>query len=93
MDDPNESDDAELLPFAADAPLMVGLPVDAADGQTLGTVAEDAGDRFKIAAPLAPDYWLPRSLIAGMAPGGDLVVSVSSVDIDDVKLPDPDDES
>jgi hypothetical protein len=49
-------------------------------------VDDDAGDRFKVAAMLAPDYWLPKDAIAGIAPGGDLVVRVEADDIDDIKL-------
>lgn len=79
-----------LIPIATDAPLMIGNPVVAADGDVLGTVDEDAGDRFKVAAPMAEDYWLPRHLIAGMAPGGDLVVSVDKESLDSAKLAAPD---
>ena len=82
--------EGDLLPFAMDTPLMEGTPVEAADGEVLGTVAEEAGDRFKISAPLAPDYWLPKASIAGVAPGGDLVVSVRSEEIDQAKVPGPD---
>jgi len=80
----------DLLPFSMDTPLMEGTPVEAADGAVLGTVAEDAGDRFKISTPLAADYWLPKASIAGMAPGGDLVVSVRSEEIDEAKVSGPD---
>ena len=90
MTDENQpAGDETLLPFSTDTPLMEGTPVDAADGEVLGTVAEDAGDRFKISAPLAPDYWLPKASIAGMAPGGDLVVSVGSEEIDQAKIAGP----
>ncbi len=80
---------SDLLPFDEGNALMEGTPVDTADGDVLGTVAADAGDRFKISAPLAPDYWLPRSLIAGVAPGGDLVVSVGHDQLDDAKVEGP----
>jgi hypothetical protein len=79
-----------LLPIAADAPLMIGLPVVAADGEVLGTVDEEVAGRFKVAAMMAADYWLPRHLIAGMAPGGDLIVSVDKHTLDAAKVAEPD---
>lgn len=88
-----ENLDAEgqpLLPVDADAPLMFGLPVVAADGEVLGTVDEDVAGRFKVAAPMAADYWLPKNLIAGMAPGGDLIVSVDKHTLDAAKVAEPD---
>jgi hypothetical protein len=89
MDDTNERGERHLLPLPPDGPWLEGTPVEAADGEVLGTVGAHAGDRFKINAPLAPDYWLPKSAIAGMAPGGDLVVSLPSDEIDDAKIPGP----
>lgn len=35
-----------------------GLPVHTVDGDRLGDVKEVQGDRFKVSAPLQPDYWL-----------------------------------
>jgi len=70
-------------------PLMEGLPVVSADGESLGTVAEEAGDRFRVAAPLAPDYWLPKEAIAGLAAGGDLGLSLPEDAIDGHKLDPP----
>lgn len=87
-----DSDDAagNLLPFDRESTLMVGTPLVSVDGEVLGTVGDDDGGRFKVAAPLAEDYWLPKDLIAGMAPGGDLVVSVPKEDLDAVKVAGPD---
>jgi hypothetical protein len=85
----NESGDS-LLPIDEGTPLMVGMPVVASDGESLGTVDGVAGDRFKVAALLAQDYWLPRNLIAGMAPGGDIVVAVRQDDVDAAKVDGPD---
>ncbi len=79
-----------LIPFDEGAPLMVGTPVVASDGESLGTVDGVAADRFKVAALLAPDYWLPRRLITGMAPGGDIVVSVLQDELDAAKVEAPD---
>jgi hypothetical protein len=84
------SEEQSLLPIAVDAPLMIGLPVVAADGEVLGTVDEDVAGRFKVAAPMAADYWLPKQLIAGMAPGGDLIVSVDRHTLDAAKVAEPD---
>jgi hypothetical protein len=90
MPDRDDIRPEDLLPFAPDTPLMEGMPVVDEEGEPLGTVGEDAGDRFRVAAPLARDYWLPKSLIIGMVAGGDLVVGVEADDIDEVKLEGPD---
>jgi hypothetical protein len=86
MSETEETSAGDLLPFSADSPLMPGTPVVDVDGEALGTVGEDAGDRFKVAAPMAPDYWLPKDAIAGIAPGGDLVIRVEADDLDEIKL-------
>lgn len=41
----------------------VGARVMTADGQDAGTVKEIVGPFFKVDAPMAPDYWLPASLV------------------------------
>ncbi|MBX7110231.1 MAG: hypothetical protein K1X87_00050 [Dehalococcoidia bacterium] len=41
----------------------VGARVLTADGQDVGAVKEILGYYFKVDAPMAPDYWLPASLI------------------------------
>ncbi|MGD9893357.1 MAG: hypothetical protein AB7R89_14355 [Dehalococcoidia bacterium] len=84
------AEEQPLLPIAVDAPLMIGTPLVAVDGEVLGTVDEDVGGRFKVAAPMAADYWLPKHLIAGMAPGGDLIVSVDKHTLDAAKVAEPD---
>lgn len=48
---------------------VVGASVVSADGHQLGTVAEIGAGRFKVSAPLQPDYWLATARITG-APGG-----------------------
>lgn len=72
-----------------DRPLVAGMPLVTVDGDVLGTVGEVAADRFKVAAPMAPDYWLPLDAITGMAPGGDLVVGYTQDELDRVKLDGP----
>ena len=84
------SEERPLLPIAGDGPLMIGTPVVALDGEVLGTVSEDVGERFKVAALMATDYWLPKQLLAGMAPGGDLIVSVDRHSLDAAKVAAPD---
>lgn len=69
-----------------DLPLEAGTPVVTSDGEALGTVGEVRGGRLRVAAPLAPDYWLPLILITGVAPGGDLVLSVTKDEVEDVKI-------
>jgi hypothetical protein len=81
-----------LLPFSPVDPLMTGTPVVTEDGDVLGVVSEDGPDRFKVAAPLAEDYWLPKDAIAGVAPGGDLVLAVDMDGLDAVKVDAPDDD-
>lgn len=68
---------------------LIGLPLVTADGEALGTIGEVLEDRFRVNAPLARDYWLPRDLLAGTAPGGDLVVNVYKDDLDGAKVEAP----
>lgn len=78
-----------FVPLPLDQPLMEGTPLVAADGEALGTVSEVAADRFKVAVPLARDYWLPRLMIAGIAPGGDIVLTIPSDEVEAAHLPGP----
>lgn len=73
----------------SDESLMIGTAVVTEEGDALGTVGEVAADRFKISALLARDYWLPRDLISGVAPGGDLVVAASKDELDGVTVEPP----
>ena len=43
--------------------LIVGTPIHSADAEEIGTVKEVSGAYFKIDAPMAPDFWLPVSLV------------------------------
>lgn len=43
---------------------IVGTRVQTSDGHELGEVKELVGRYFKVAAPMAPDYWLANDLIA-----------------------------
>ena len=40
-----------------------GLEVHTQDGQKLGVVKDIAASAIKIAAPMRPDYWLPRDRV------------------------------
>src|SRR5687767_11622195 len=42
---------------------IVGTKVQSSDAQELGTVKEIVGPYFKVAAPMAPDYWLATSSV------------------------------
>ncbi len=42
---------------------IVGTRVCSSDGHELGTVKDMVGAYFKIDAPMAPDYWLPRNVV------------------------------
>jgi len=44
--------------------VMPGMPIESADGTTIGTVKEVAGGYFKVDAPLHRDYWLPSELVS-----------------------------
>ena len=92
LDVPDISEEPELVDEAPDG-LMIGLPVVTEDGDILGTIAEDSIDRFKVSAPMAADYWLPKSVIAGIAAGGDLLVNVDDDDLDQHKVDAPDAET
>ncbi len=45
----------------------VGARVESADGQDIGEVKEIVGRFFKVDAPMAPDFWLPMSLVRSAA--------------------------
>ena len=64
----------------------IGTPLVTEDGEPIGTVADVQADQFKVNAPFERDYWLPIGLIAGTAPGGDLIVGVSRAELDGEKL-------
>jgi hypothetical protein len=74
---------------APEGTLTAGVPLVTVDGETLGTIGAVAADRIKVSAPLAADYWLPISHLAGIAPGGDIVVSVPRDQIDRIKVGPP----
>jgi uncharacterized protein (TIGR02271 family) len=69
------SDDGE-------GPLAEGVPVVTADGEPLGTVGEIAEDRFQVRIPLGGDLWLPRDTVSGMAPGGDIKLTVTRDEVE-----------
>jgi sporulation protein YlmC with PRC-barrel domain len=69
-----------------DLPLEAGTPVVTSDGEALGTVGEVRGDLLRVAVPLAPDIWVQLYLIAGEAPGGDLMLSVTKDELEDIRL-------
>src|SRR5579884_321825 len=48
--------------------LTVGAAVVTRDGRDLGRVREVRGDRFKVDAPIQPDYWLPIGRVATATP-------------------------
>ena len=63
---------------------MLGYPVFTEDGTQLGKVKEVQGDRFKVDAPMQPDFWLSTSAIAS-ASGGQVMLSVNSDRLDEYR--------
>jgi hypothetical protein len=50
------------------ADVRPGAEILTADGERIGTVKEAFGDRFKVDAPLKPDFWLSCSIIESATP-------------------------
>jgi hypothetical protein len=48
--------------------LTIGAAVITRDGRDLGRVKQVRGDRFKVAAPMQPDYWLSCEHVAAATP-------------------------
>ncbi len=44
--------------------LVPGCPIYTSDGDEIGKVKELRDEHFKVDAPMRPDYWLPRSVVA-----------------------------
>ncbi len=68
--------------------LAVGKDLFTRDGDHLGKVKEIQGGRFKVDAPMQPDYWLPASAI-GEPLGNDLYVTFAKVQLDEFKVEAP----
>ncbi|MCC6381729.1 MAG: BON domain-containing protein [Dehalococcoidia bacterium] len=50
--------------------MISGQPVYALDGTMVGTVKDVEAGRFKVDAPMRPDYWLGRDAVASMGRDG-----------------------
>lgn len=68
--------------------LQAGMPVVMSDGEALGTIKEIRTDRFKVDAPMSPDYWLDRETVVDMSAEG-YVVSFNRDRLDEMKRSDP----
>jgi uncharacterized protein (TIGR02271 family) len=71
-----------VMEDSGDGPLAEGLPVVTADGEPLGTVGAIDADRFQVRIPLGGDLWLPRDTVSGMAPGGDIALTVTRDEVE-----------
>jgi uncharacterized protein (TIGR02271 family) len=71
-----------VMEDGGDGPLAEGVPVVTADGEPLGTIGEIAEDRFQVRIPLGGDLWLPRDAVSGMAPGGDIILTVTRDEVE-----------
>ena len=84
------SEEAELSTAAQVRDTSVPMPVEGAevltaDGDRLGKVAEVRGDRFKVDAPMSPDYWLPVINVSSTT-GGVVNVTFAKSALDDYKI-------
>ncbi len=68
--------------------LQAGMPVVTSDGEALGTIKEIRTDRFKIDAPMAPDYWLDRETVVALTADG-YILSFERDRLDEMKRSDP----
>jgi hypothetical protein len=67
---------------------IVGTRVRSSDGEDIGQVKEILGRYFKIDAPMAPDYWLPRSVVRS-ADQSELVLDITREELGGYEV-DPD---
>ena len=59
---------------------IVGTPVRSSDGKDLGKVKELLGRYFKVDAPMAQDYWLPRSVVRS-ATQSELILGIAQEEL------------
>jgi len=59
---------------------VVGTPIRSSDGEHLGEVRELLGRYFKVNARMAPDYWLPRSVVQ-IADQFELILNVTKEEL------------
>jgi len=59
---------------------IVGARVRSSDGHDLGEVKDIVGPYFKVDAPMAPDYWLPRSVVRS-AGQSELVLDITQEEL------------
>lgn len=64
------------------------MPVMTYDGQELGLVRDVEAERFRVDAPLQPDYWLSRDDVLSVIPEERVTLRFEHAELDDRKLPD-----
>jgi hypothetical protein len=67
---------------------MVGQEIYTHDGDHIGKVKEVHGDRFKVDAPMQPDYWLPTNAI-GQPAGDRLTLTFAKDQLGEYKIDGP----
>ena len=65
---------------------IVGARVRTADGEELGAVKELVGRYFKVAAPMAPDYWLPQECLKA-ASDSELLLTITRDEVSGYEVP------
>lgn len=65
---------------------IVGASVRTADGEELGEVKEIVGRYFKVAAPMAPDYWLPQDCLRA-ASNSELLLTITRDEVGGYEVP------
>jgi hypothetical protein len=65
---------------------IVGARVRTADGEELGEVKELVGRYFKVAAPMAPDYWLPQECLKA-ASDSELLLTITRDEVSGYEVP------
>ncbi len=72
-----------------DGRVTPGCAVFTQDGDQIGRVKEVRGRYFKVDAPLRPDYWLSRDVVAAATPSA-VTLAVGKEQLGHVKLDAPD---
>ena len=57
-------------------------------GDRIGVVAEVRGDRFRVAAPMMPDYWLSEDAVA-FTEDGRVFLGANLEELDQFRLDEP----
>jgi hypothetical protein len=65
--------------------IIPGCEIFVPHGEKIGVVAEVRGDRFRVAAPLMPDYWLSEAAV-DFTDEGRVTLKANLEDLDEYRV-------